>query len=138
MESKALASQSTKKRILAVDDEPDITLTLKLGLEVNGRFNVDTFNDPELVLQSFRPSLYSLVLIDIKMPKMSGFELYELLKKIDPDVKVCFLTGTEMYHQEVREKDHCAFNRDLFLQKPISNEDLVIEIAKKIKENECV
>lgn len=70
MESKALASQSTKKRILAVDDEPDITLALKLGLEVNGRFNVDTFNDPELVLQSFSSSLYSLVLIDIMMPEI--------------------------------------------------------------------
>ena len=135
MESKTLTSQSTKIRILAVDDEPDITLTLKLGLEVNGLYNVDTFNDPELVLQNFRPNSYSLVLIDIMMPKMSGFELYELLKKIDPDVKVCFLTASEMYHQEVREKDHCALNRDLFLQKPISNEDLVREIAKKINGN---
>ena len=66
------------------------------------------------------------------MPKMGGFELYEQLKKIDPDVKVCFLTASEMYHQEVRQVEHCALKEDLFLQKPISNEDLVREIDKKI------
>jgi CheY-like chemotaxis protein len=66
------------------------------------------------------------------MPKMGGFELYEHLKKIDPDLKVCFLTASEMYHQEVREVKHCALNEDLFLQKPISNNDLVREIENKI------
>ena len=63
---------------------------------------------------------------------MDGFELYEKLKKIDPDVKVCFLTACEMYHHEVREVKHCALNEDLFLQKPISNEDLMREMDKKI------
>jgi DNA-binding response OmpR family regulator len=82
-----------------------------------GPFDVDTFNDPELALSSFKPGLYTLVLIDGLMPKPSDFELYEQLKKIDPGVKVCFLTASEMYHKEVRVKDHCAFNIDLFLQK---------------------
>jgi CheY-like chemotaxis protein len=66
------------------------------------------------------------------MPKMGGFELYEHLKKLDPDLKVCFLTASEMYHQKVREVEHCALNEDLFLQKPISNKDLVREIDNKI------
>jgi CheY-like chemotaxis protein len=66
------------------------------------------------------------------MPKMGGFELYEHLKKLDPDLKVCFLTASEMYHQKVREVEHCALNGDLFLQKPISNKDLVREIDNKI------
>lgn len=130
--SKALTSQGLKRRILAVDDEPDITFTLKLGLEVNGLFDVDTFNDPEPVLQSFRPDLYSLVLIDIMMPKMSGFELYECLKKIDPVMKVCFLTASEMYYEKNRAVEHCALNKDLFLQKPISTEDLISEINRRI------
>jgi CheY-like chemotaxis protein len=56
-----------------------------------------TFSDPELALESFKPDFYALVLIDIMMPKMSGFELYEQLKKVDPDIKVCFLTASEMY-----------------------------------------
>jgi CheY-like chemotaxis protein len=123
---------STTKNILFIDDEKDVTFTIKTILEQTGLFHVDTFNDPDLALKRFNPCFYALVLIDIMMPKMGGFELYEQLKKIDPDVKVCFLTASEMYHPEVREVEHCALNEDLFLHKPISNEDLVREIDKKI------
>ena len=91
---KALTNQDTKRRILVVDDEPDITLTLEAGLETVGLFDVDTFNDPESALKSFKPGFYALVLIDIMVPKMDGFQLYESLRKIDPDVKVCFLTAS--------------------------------------------
>ena len=129
---KALTNQGTKGRILVVDDEPDITLTLEVGLEIVGLFDVDTFNDSESALKSFKPDSYSLVLIDIKMPKMDGFQLYERLKKIDPDIKACFLTASEMYHENRRGLAHCALNNDLFLQKPISNDDLIKEVNKKI------
>lgn len=121
-----------RKRIMAVDDEQDITVTLKVGLEVDGLFDVDIFNDPKSVLSSFKPHFYALVLIDIRMPCISGFELYEELKKIDPDVKVCFLTASEMYHEEAREKDHPALSNDVFIQKPISIDELIMEINKKI------
>ena len=129
---KALTSQGTKGRILVVDDEPDITLTLEAGLKIVGLFDVDTVNDPESVLKSFKPGFYTLVLIDIMMPKMDGFQLYERLKKIDPDLKACFLTASEMYHENRRGLAHCALNNDLFLQKPISTDDLVKEVNKKI------
>ena len=127
-----MTTQSTKKRILVVDDEPDITLTLKAGLERVGLFDVDMFNDPEMVLSSFKPDFYALVLIDIMMPKMNGFVLYEQLKKIDPRVNVCFLTASEMYYEENRRIAHSALNKDLFLQKPISVDGLVKEVNKKI------
>jgi DNA-binding NtrC family response regulator len=129
---KALTSQGTKGRILVVDDDPDITLTLKAGLEIVGLFDVDMFNDPESALKSFKPDFYALVLIDITMPKMDGFQLYESLKKIDPNVKVCFLTASELYYEENREFAHCALNEDLFLQKPISTNDLLKEVNRKI------
>ena len=129
-----MASQGTKRRILAIDDEPDITLMLKLGLE-DGGFDVDAFSDPELALFSFRSGLYDLVLVDIMMPKMDGFTLYEQLKKVDPGVKVCFLTASEMYHEENRGIEHCALNKDLFLQKPISTDDLIMEVNRKINSN---
>ena len=119
---------------MAIDDEPDITLMLKLGLE-DGGFDVDAFSDPELALFSFRRGLYDLVLIDIMMPKMDGFALYEQLKKVDPGVKVCFLTASEMYHEENRGIEHCALNKDLFLQKPISTDDLIMEVNRKINSN---
>jgi DNA-binding NtrC family response regulator len=123
---------TTTKNILFIDDEKDVTFAMKIILEETGLYHVGTFNDPESALKKFKPNFYALVIIDIMMPKMSGFELYEHLKKLDPDLKVCFLTASEMYHQEVREVDHCALNEDLFLQKPISNEDLLREIDNKI------
>jgi two-component system, OmpR family, response regulator ChvI len=123
---------SVPKNILFIDDEKDVTFTIKIILEQTRLFFVDSFNDPDLALRRFKPNFYALVLIDIMMPKMDGFELYEQLKKIDPDVNVCFLTAREMYHHEVREVKHCALNKDLFVQKPISNENLVREIDKKI------
>jgi CheY-like chemotaxis protein len=117
---------------LVVDDESDITLTLKAGLETVGLFDVDAFSDPEVALKSFKPDFYALVLIDIMMPKMDGFELYESLKKIDPDIKAFFLTASEMYYGVRRGVEHCALNEDLFLQKPISTDDLVMEVNKRI------
>jgi CheY-like chemotaxis protein len=66
---------------------------------------------------------------------MDGFQLYESLKKIDPDVKVCFLTASEMYYEEKRGLAHCALNKDVFLQKPISTDDLIKEVNKKIYSN---
>lgn len=117
---------------MVVDDEPDITLTLKAGLETIGLFYVDTFSDPEQALKSFKPDFSALILIDIMMPKMSGFELYEQLRKVDPDIKVCFLTASEMYYERNRVIEHCALDKDLFLQKPISTNDLIIEVNKKI------
>jgi CheY-like chemotaxis protein len=71
-------------------------------------------------------------LIDIVMPNMDGFELYERLKTIDPDMKACFLTASERYHEELRKVEHCTLNKDLFLQKPIPMDDLIMEINKRL------
>ena len=87
----------TTNNILFIDDEQDVTFTIKTILEETGLFHVDIFNDPDLALERFKPNFYALVLIDIMMPKMDGFELYEQLKKIHPDFKVCFLTASDMY-----------------------------------------
>ena len=130
-----MANQDTKRRILVVDDQPDITLTIKIELEEQGLFDVDTFTDPELALSSFKPGIYHLVILDIVMPKMDGFELYEELKKVDPGIKVCFLTASEMYHEEMRAMEHRALNKNLFLQKPISTDDLIRQINNKINSN---
>ena len=130
-----LSSNNKKKRILFVDvdDEPDLTSLLEIALERAG-FNVVTFNDPSIALEHFQPKLY-LVFLDIIMPKIDGFELYKQIKKVDPRMKVCFLTASEMYRDEIREVEHCTFNTDLFLQKPISTDDLIREINNKINSN---
>ena len=123
---------NNNKRILVVDDEPDLTQVSTLALEYHG-FKVDSFNDPQEALSKFKPGSYDLIILDIKMPKMDGFELYHEIKKKDNNAKVCFLTASELYYEEFRKKEYCALDRNLFIQKPIDNEDLVKQINKMLK-----
>ena len=85
-----------------VDDEPDLTMLFKLGLEDNG-FEVDAFNHPLIALNAFkeRPSSYDLALIDIRMPEMNGFQLYNEMKKINNRVKVCFITAFDIQQTDM-------------------------------------
>jgi DNA-binding response OmpR family regulator len=119
-------------RILVVDDEPDLTQVSALALEYHG-YKVDSFNDPQEALSKFKPGSYDLIILDIKMPKMDGFELYHEIKKKDNNAKVCFLTASELYYEEFRKKEYSALDRNLFIQKPIGNEDLIKEINKMLK-----
>jgi DNA-binding response OmpR family regulator len=117
---------NNNKRILVVDDEPDITLMLKRVLEDNG-FRVDSFNEPAMALQNFKSGLYDLVILDIKMPYINGFELYLKLREKDQQVKVCFLTALselrdyEAYRKEVFPK----LGERYFVAKPVENEELI-------------
>jgi DNA-binding response OmpR family regulator len=96
-------NKERRRRILAVDDEPDLTMLCRMSLEYYG-FEVDTFNDPEEALTKFKPGSYDLVILDIKMPKMDGFELYHEIKKKDNNANICFLTASELYYEEFRKK----------------------------------
>ena len=118
-----------RRMILIVDDEPDITTVLKITLEDNG-FQVDSFNDPILALENFRKRFYSLLILDIHMPDMNGFELYTKIKKIDDKSKVCFLTASEMYYKELRKDKYESLDKELFLLKPIAPNDLIKQIKK--------
>jgi len=120
---------SNTKKVMLVDDEADVISVLKVVLEENG-FEVDTFEDPIVALKSYRAGVYDLLILDIKMPEMDGFELYDQIKKIDDNAKVCFLTASEMYYKNSRKEKYCSLDKDLFIQKPIANEDLVEEINK--------
>ena len=115
------------KNILLVDDELDVIYTIKNILEDNG-FQIDSFNDPITALNSYRTNFYDLVILDIKMPKMDGFELYIKMREKDPKVKICFLTASEMYYEKFR-KTRSEFGRiieeECFIQKPIKSEDLI-------------
>jgi DNA-binding response OmpR family regulator len=117
---------------LFVDNEPDITTMLKMALERAG-FIIDIFNDPVLALESFRPNRYDLVILDVMMQKMNGFELYNRLKKMEPDVKVCFLTASsETYREELMKERHCELNKDLFLNMPLRLKEIIDEVTKRI------
>ena len=118
-------------RILLVDDEPDVTLTLKKGLEENG-FSVDAFNDPRIALSKFKAAFYDLLLLDIKMADLNGFQLYQEVKKKDKDAKVCFITAYEVFY-EILKKDFPTLNVGCFIKKPVETEELVKKIRKELK-----
>ena len=121
--------KNNKKKILIVDDETDVCLTLKEVLEGNG-FKVDTFVDPTLALENFKSSRYGLLILDIKMPVMNGFQLYAQMKKIDLNIKALFLTAlTDLQEYDAFKKE--VFPKEgqrHFIQKPIENEDMLVRI----------
>jgi len=119
------------KKILLIDDEPDVTYTIKKILEDNG-FKVDSFNDPILALNYYKVNFYDLVILDIKMPKMDGFELYTKIREKEPKVKICFLTAIGTFNEEFRKIRLTlgkTINEDYFIQKPINMEDLTKKLT---------
>ena len=105
-------NSSIKKRILFVDDEPDITLTFKIALHSTGLFEVYTFNEPLQALANFKSGFYHLVFTDIKMPKMNSYEFRQKIKEIDNDIKIRFLTASEIYHGDCEQKGTNCFIRN--------------------------
>jgi DNA-binding response OmpR family regulator len=126
---------SSKKKVLIVDDEPDVTETFKLGLEQNG-FSVDTYNDPEIALSNFKSDFYDIMLLDIKMPKMNGFELYEKIRKKDGSAKtkICFITAYEVYYQSLREQ-FPGTEIECYIKKPIQINDLAKRLHAELAEH---
>jgi DNA-binding NtrC family response regulator len=123
-------NNNKKKRILIVDDEIDVNYTFESVLEENG-FMVDSFDNPVLALNDFKASFYDLVLLDIKMPEMDGFKLYEEMRKVDNKFKVCFLTASEMFYEEYRRAYYSTIHEHYpIIQKPVKNEELIEEICK--------
>ena len=109
-----------------VDDEPDINLTIKKALEENGFFQVDTFNDADSALVTFKPEVYDLALLDIKMPGTSGFQLWRKLREMDKKLKICFLTATKSnYAGDIDSDVINDIGTDCFLAKPVNTIDLM-------------
>jgi CheY-like chemotaxis protein len=118
-----------RKRVMTVDDEHDVIYCLKACLEETRLVQVDGYVDPILALANFKPSTFDLVILDIRMPVMNGFQLYQKLKSIDDNVKVCFLSA--VHDLSDYEEDYPdiinAIEKDkmkCFLDKPVGSEQL--------------
>lgn len=120
----------TQARILVVDDEADITFIIKKGLEKEG-FKVEAKEDPKKALKEYEPGKYDLLLLDIRMPGMTGFELYKEIRKIDRKVKVCFITAFEIYFDEFK-KVFPKIHVSCFIRKPVTLSQLGNAIREEL------
>ena len=114
-------------RIMLVDDESDINAALSVVLKRAG-YDVNTFDNPFIALEKLKPGFYDLIILDVKMPQMDGFELYREIKKVDKKAKICFLTASELYYENIRKEKFTPLDKELFIIKPISNAELLKKI----------
>ena len=122
--------RSSAFRIMFVDDEKDILSTVKRGLESNNAFKVDTFPSGESALQTFEnhpENYYDIVITDIRMPKMNGFELYRRIKEKNPSMKIAFITAFEINKEEFN-KVMPSVNVIDFISKPLSISNLIAKL----------
>ena len=132
-------SSSNYKRILIVDDEPDIVISLKMVLESSNdddkqkiKFDVTSYTDPVDALSDFKPNFYDLLLVDITMPLMNGFELCEKILLLDLNIGVCFMTAGEINQEAIRELYPLRTIGGCFIKKPVEidhlNRQLIAEL----------
>ena len=124
------------KRILIVDDDVDITTTFKIGIEstqvnANKKIEVYTYNDPRIALLDFEPNFYDLLLIDINMPHMNGFQLSEKILEIDINVRICHMSSGEINRDAFREI-HPSVSLGCFIKKPVMIDYLVGRIIQEL------
>jgi DNA-binding response OmpR family regulator len=123
---------SNRARILIVDDDHDILLTFKTALEASNEFDVDTFTDPVEFLSSFKAGLYNLLIIDIRLPKMDGFELYDKINEIDNKAKVCFMSAYEINYKALRAIFPSPDIDECFIRKPVNMTDFVGRVKSEL------
>jgi DNA-binding response OmpR family regulator len=99
-------------------------------LEDTGSYIVDTFKDPQMALLNFKPSMYDLLLIDIRMPNRSGYELYKEITKIDAKIKAIFVTASESF--EDFQNVFPTFDKKNYIMKPIEIAELIKRIGEII------
>ena len=121
----------SKRRILIIDDDPDINNLFKLFLQHDG-YKVNAYTDPVDALYAFRKNTFDLILLDLKMPKMSGMLLYEKLRNIDPKLLFCFITADKEYIQHL--KKNIAEIEKIVIYKPILLSDLRSKVNSILSE----
>jgi two-component system, OmpR family, response regulator len=126
-----MESKSNMKKIMILDDEEDIALLFKEGLEIIGFYNVAVYNDPIKALYEIKSNTYDVILIDIIMPNMNGLEFYANLKKTEKEAgsKVCFFSAGEFSEDRIRDMFPDLKNqKTILIHKPVRIKELLIKI----------
>ena len=114
----------TRSSILVVDDDPDIARVITQWLDRDG-FKVSAFTDPAIALEDFKLNCNScsLILSDIRMPGMNGYEFVKKTKEIDKQAKVIFMSSFDIEDKEFHNVPS-DIKVDAFLQKPFNLREL--------------
>lgn len=127
------------KRVLIVDDDTDITFTFKKGLEAENNnknsktfFKVYTYNDPLEALSQFKSNFYDLLLVDINIPKMNGFEFSTKILELDVNIRVCFMSSG-LINQEALREQYPSLSIGCFIKKPVTIENLVRRVKAELE-----
>jgi DNA-binding response OmpR family regulator len=142
LQSQSIVSEKLSplsKRILIVDDDPDITFTFKKAFEEANRisgnkisFHVNTYNDPLLALSEFKPDFYDLMLVDINMPKMNGFDFCVKVFEVDLNPKVCFISSA-LINQEALKEQYPSLSFGCFIEQPITIDNLIRRVKAELE-----
>ena len=127
-----IESKSKKDMILLVDDDPDLVKVFKRGLKAKGLL-IDAYTSPREALQSFKPNTYDLAILDIRMPEMTGFQLYREIRNRDPTITVCFLSAFEIQPDEFRILFPSMDGLKTIIKKPVSIYELLKQITPFLK-----
>ena len=126
-------TNNSKKRILFVDDEPDITIFFNMVLNDFG-FKVDSFNNPCQALSSFKVGVYDMAILDIRMPQMNGFELGNEIRKLDTKVKISFMSAFDILEENLKVVVPTIYEeKPLIMKKPIAIDDFISKIKEKLE-----
>jgi DNA-binding response OmpR family regulator len=127
------------KRILVVDDDPDITFTFKKAFEEANRisgnktsFHVNVYNDPLVAISEFKPDFYDLMLVDINMPEMNGFDFCVKIFEVDVNPRVCFMTSG-LINREALKEQYPSLSIGFFIRKPVTMENLVRKVKAELE-----
>ncbi|MFL6484947.1 MAG: response regulator [Nitrososphaera sp.] len=125
---KSTDASKDRYRVLLVDDETNIVYDLKRGLEVRG-FKVDDYDSPQDGINSFKPNLYDLAILDIRMPGLNGFSIHSKMKQIDSPLTACFLSASEIDPEEFKKVfPSRSEGVKAIIRKPFAANDLLREI----------
>ena len=123
-EGMLLHNDKKKKRILLVDDEIDICIVYQIVLQDAG-YECVSYTDSLKALQEFKSNYYDLILLDIKMPVLNGFELCKKIREVDKTIHIIFITASEAYYEKFRSQHFPDLGKINYIQKPIGNQELV-------------
>jgi two-component system alkaline phosphatase synthesis response regulator PhoP len=121
------------KKVMLVDDEEDIALLFKDGLEMYGQYKVDVYSNTQRAIDDFKPDFYDIILIDIIMPHMSGLEFYTAIRNKNHSSKICFFSASDYMDDKIKNTfPELKEQKTVLIQKPIKIKDLTNKIMEII------